>query len=704
MSKAKKKSYNIIEKIGKRNLILFFFIIIVVVIARLYNTFSLNTEISQTYINGIKTYQFIVNSSKDNNSITLAEKSSKNITIKITNPDNTKLKYGLYYSSNDSLNDVYIGYKKESKKPATGLIDGNDNYLIDLKIINLSNRNVVVDFGIAYGLENGGDLTLPESNKWIEKYNGPELLTEAKIGSYIYYEGNNGCNIATCYGTNKNTSDQSKGYCFKDDAQFKSDGWRLAYIKNDTPYIISAGAIDCIASDSKGSTDDKVLNSYEKDLGLPNHTSLLNKKALTYCNRKYAYKNACNNHSGWAMDVIDFKNITNEVLSSDKCFKQKGKKECGFENDIIDNGSYYWFANANNGVANTMFYWDPKEKFVNSSFTNNPLGIRPVLRLNESVYVIKGTGTEKEPYLLDTFIEDENYNALEEEKEETKNVKYISDYIKEEYNNGKEITTIDINGKDAQVKINTDSSILLDNNNIYRYFGDNPHNYVMYNDELWRIISLSNVKKDKDDSKEKMRAKIIRINPIGKYSYDSSKKDSNDGKGINDWSKSDLMQELNNLYYNQKSGSCYIDIDDSKTECDFSVIGLDSNAKYLIDDALYYLSNEDEEISDLYPNEYYKKERSNKTWSGKIGLIYGSDYMYAANLNTCKENSAGYLNNSNCNTNWLYKMHSNVMSNLELSPPAIAREIYPVVYLKENIIISEGTGTKDNPLILEIDS
>ena len=78
--------------------------------------------------------------------------------------------------------------------------------------------------------------------------------------------------------------------------------------------------------------------------------------------------------------------------------------------------------------------------------------------------------------------------------------------------------------------------------------------------------------------------------------------------------------------------------------------------------------------------------------------------MYAADLNICKEKSKDYLNNTNCNTNWLYKMHNNVISNLETIKASNPREIYPTVYLKNNITISEGIGTKDNPYILEIDT
>ena len=225
----------------------------------------------------------------------------------------------------------------------------------------------------------------------------------------------------------------------------------------------------------------------------------------------------------------------------------------------------------------------------------------------------------------------------------------------------------------------------------------------MFNDELWRIVSLANIKTNKNDTSEKYRAKIIRTNSLGKYSYDSSNIEDNNGEGTNDWTKSSLMQELNELYYNQKDGTCNVESNNKTINCDFSIIGLDSNAKYLIDDALYHIPT-DKNISDnLYPQDYYNKEKTDKTWIGKVGIIYASDYMYASDINICKATKEEYVSNNNCN-NWLYKMHDNVINNLEINKASTPREIYPTVYLKNNVTISEGTGTKNNPLILEIDS
>ena len=55
-----------------------------------------------------------------------------------------------------------------------------------------------------------------------------------------------------------------------------------------------------------------------------------------------------------------------------------------------------------------------------------------------------------------------------------------------------------------------------------RYMGKNPNNYVSFNNELWRIIGVFNVKSSEDGQVEK-RLKIIREESIGDYYWNYSK-------------------------------------------------------------------------------------------------------------------------------------------------------------------------------------
>ena len=187
-----------------------------------------------------------------------------------------------------------------------------------------------------------------------------------------------------------------------------------------------------------------------------------------------------------------------------------------------------------------------------------------------------------------------------------------STYVINKYNDGSTITTVNIGGDTSkpQVHLNATQGIKLDNNGEYRYYGANPNNYVSYNDELWRIISVGNVKSSSTDTKREKRVKIVKAdiltddNGLNAYSYDSSDSSINSGYGVNDWSKSDLMTELNTLYLNSTSGTCYTGSNNATTACNFTNTGLSAEARNLTADALYYLGG-NTTSNGVYPNDYY---------------------------------------------------------------------------------------------------
>ena len=300
------------------------------------------------------------------------------------------------------------------------------------------------------------------------------------------------------------------------------------------------------------------------------------------------------------------------------------------------------------------------------------------------------------------------------------------------YNDGSSINTVNIGGSTSnpQVKLNATQGIMLDNNGDYRYYGANPNNYVTFNDETWRIIgAFNNV--DDGTGKKETRLKIIRDESIGSYSWDSSASSVNSGYGVNDWSKADLMTELNTLYYNSTSGTCYNGRNNASTTCNFTSTGLDSTARSMIDDAVYHLGGSSS-VSGLYADDYYNAERGTTvyscstddgacpratTWTGKIGLMYPSDYAYAVDLSLCTKTGSNY-NNSTCKSNdWLYlgsveliimpassyayfafRVYStgNVGYNSVFDP----RAARPVLYLKSDVTIVGGEGTSSNPYTL----
>ena len=300
------------------------------------------------------------------------------------------------------------------------------------------------------------------------------------------------------------------------------------------------------------------------------------------------------------------------------------------------------------------------------------------------------------------------------------------------YNDGSSINTVNIGGSTSNpsVKLNATKGIMLDNNGNYRYYGSNPNNYVTFNDETWRIIgAFNNV--DDGTGKKETRLKIIRNESIGDYSWDSSASTINSGYGVNDWSKADLMTELNTLYYNSTSGTCYNGRNNASTTCDFTNIGLDSTARGMIDDAIYHLGGSSSFV-ELYADDYYNAERGTTvydcsngndgacpratTWTGKVGIMYPSDYAYSVDLSFCTE-YGNYYNYCE-NNNWLYLGKDEFTITPDASEAYHAFIVFsagylnyrhsvgltsaarPVVYLKSDITITGGSGTSSDPYTL----
>lgn len=277
----------------------------------------------------------------------------------------------------------------------------------------------------------------------------------------------------------------------------------------------------------------------------------------------------------------------------------------------------------------------------------------------------------------------------------------------------------------------------------YRYIGANPNNYVKFNDELWRIIGVFDV--DDGTGKIEKRMKIIRNESIGKYSWDNSTTESS--YGTNNWLVARLNYLLNpghesetyggSLYWNRKSGRCYAGSSNATTSCDFTTTGLNDTAKSMIGDAKWYLGGTSNYASSSngLASHYYKNERGTAvysgrktSWTGKVGLMYPSDYGYATSGGRSKNRAscmAKELYNwddssySDCkNNDWLYNssQHQWTMSPRDDSSSYVllvnytgcVRNIHvddtdagrPVVHLKSTIKVISGSGTTSSPYIL----
>ena len=289
------------------------------------------------------------------------------------------------------------------------------------------------------------------------------------------------------------------------------------------------------------------------------------------------------------------------------------------------------------------------------------------------------------------------------------------------------------------------NNLMEDTQGNIRYYGPSPNNYIYFNCEtypetnceLWRIIGVVDGK-----------VKLIRNESIGTYSWDTSASTVNSGYGINEWSQADLMKLLNpgyesntdlnnsgtsitvnnSLYYNSGSGTCYSNSNNATKSCNFTSTGLKNDTtRNMIEDSTYYLGGGSN--SDIYSNASLTNERGTNvvsnpsdgttrttSWTGKIGLMYPSDYGYATDFTKCSQTLYNYDSSTDsyaCRTNdWLYNGAIQrlltpsssgayttwlVESRGYYSNVYLAYGVRPVLHLDSELVIESGSGTESDP-------
>ena len=256
-------------------------------------------------------------------------------------------------------------------------------YLVNYKCgsdntyVNWDNKNYVLS--ISNGNNEAG---VACSLKFVSK----PLLSSVKVGSYVKYSGNNGCRDKACDGTNANyINDNDMGYCGDINNKFITNGWRVAYVSDNSAYLVSAGSVECVV---KSAGIDNVLL----------YTNDLNVRALKYCNSNYVYNGKCVSSNVRAINEDDYQYIIGKKISN--CLNNKSDMSCGYNNDLIDNGGYYWINSIYEGSSNSIFSWNAKDRNVSYANYNNNYGLRPIIRMDASVLVTSGTGTYSDPYII----------------------------------------------------------------------------------------------------------------------------------------------------------------------------------------------------------------------------------------------------------------------------------------------------------------
>lgn len=273
---------------------------------------------------------------------------------------------------------------------------------------------------------------------------------------------------------------------------------------------------------------------------------------------------------------------------------------------------------------------------------------------------------------------------------------------------------------------------ITDNNTEqYRYQGNNPNNYVSFNNQLWRIIgyvpvclAVSPITEDTtingiefkqgeaQCTKWENRVKIIKADPIGAFAYNKTKYSSSNPIV---WIGSTIQGLLNTCYLGKKDGCskyCYV-YSTTQGVCNYSQNGINENDSYgNMIEGVYYnigMSNRYNSSSVVYANEV-KKQTSENT---SIGLMYASDFGYAISSYT------GYLGSTSANSqminNWLFGQSYEWTMTAHSSPVPLRVDgqgglynisasfgyaVRPVLYLQSNVSKLSGDGTMASPYTL----
>ena len=245
-----------------------------------------------------------------------------------------------------------------------------------------------------------------------------------------------------------------------------------------------------------------------------------------------------------------------------------------------------------------------------------------------------------------------------------------------------------------------------------RYQGKNPNNYIWFNDELWRIIGNIPVCLESGCSSTQNRVKIIRNDSIGAIAFNQTYYSSSSPLT---WMGSNIQNLLNSCYLGKKSSCdsyCYSYTTSGKGTCDYSSDGIVVTDYYgkMVEDVYFNVGAGDGTYKTA-ANYYTQEIATHATSTSKIGLMYASDWGYAIEGFKGVLRSKGHPESSS-DKNWLFSngfewtmsaysssRPLDVFSDGYLDYPSAPYgfSIRPVLYLKSNVYVVSGTGTKVDP-------
>ena len=278
-------------------------------------------------------------------------------------------------------------------------------------------------------------------------------------------------------------------------------------------------------------------------------------------------------------------------------------------------------------------------------------------------------------YTIKVYVKDTNgvSSSVKITSVQTENTVLLADYIKGLY------TSQGTNG----LYYHTSSLANSAADNSYRYAGANPNNYVCFgsdastcpSDNLYRIIGVFG-----------SEVKLIKNSSLGNYYWSGSSSNQS-----NTWSSSTLNTGTLNRTY---------------------LSGLGATWSNKIATHTWYVGGYS--TSSATPKTFYNAESSGTTYSAKIGLMYVSDYGYAASNSYWTTTMSSYDRAKN--NNWMYMGLSEWAISRDSSSSNVASRVYytghlsnyfvynnrcavrPCFYLTSSTTYVSGSGTRSDPI------
>lgn len=256
----------------------------------------------------------------------------------------------------------------------------------------------------------------------------------------------------------------------------------------------------------------------------------------------------------------------------------------------------------------------------------------------------------------------------------------------------------------------------------YIYRGSNPDNYIKFNDELWRIISV-----EKDNT-----LKIMRINVLETIAYDEANARTatycnSPSSGCNVWGSASTMLDANGININSmkrqfnETNTYILPTEESQMAKYLNnnyYNSLSETAKRQIDNHLWNVGLVGNINNQTLETDYNLEQ--NYKWKGNVGLLNITDYIKSSLDANCTSVIQAYgTGNTQCKNNnyliqdrayWTMTPWSSSESFsvwVVYSTGAVAfnrvyiigNSSFPVVFLKSDIQLN-GKGTEINPYII----